>query len=229
MLLGRCRFILVAFAFVALPVLAFAQDSSPTPGPSPSSYYLWDFTSPQGRPVTYMPYNFISGDLAAWPTEWSYYRREYHYGSNTLVVSGGADSVAGALFPGDPLYSGSVFGSVTYRFDGLFGGFVRPIARMTVGVSQYWSPLSPVAFQGLSTGAYAYATPEAGVEFVYEGYGVGVTASYPIPLGGFDQQGDIRGPSMFDPRHHHGNFDFSQVMKNFYLIVPPLISVNGGH
>ncbi len=208
-------FLLFALMAIALPSIAQNDSLAVTHN---ATDYLWEFNR-INQPLIYAPREYVEGDLAAWPIMWSYYEREWRYGANSITVDGGASSMTGALMIGDPFYEGAAFGAVTYRFMDLFGGFVRPVARLTVGVNQYWNPLGPAGMQGFSTGAYAYAVPEAGLEFVYEGYGVGLTASYPVPLGAFDQANDITGPPIFDPRQQQ-DFGWDQIMKNIYLIFP---------
>ena len=48
---------------------------------------------------------------------------------------------------------------------------------MGTGAGQSWGQYG-AAFNGYSSGMYSYVMPEAGVEIVYKGVGVGVTAAY---------------------------------------------------
>jgi len=221
MLLCFIRFFVLAFVLLLLSSPALAQEAS---GENNSSNTFWEFNR-YNQPLFYAPYDYLGGDLAAWPIGWSYDRREWREGDYTLILERGAGSAAGPFLVGEPMYMDSMFGRFTYRYDGFLGGAVRPFARMTVGANQFYSPLAATGFQGFSTGGYAYAMPEAGVEFVYEGYGVGMTVSYPIPLGAFDQQAnDITGPAMFSQQQMR-RFEFDNLMKNIYLIIPPLIAI----
>jgi hypothetical protein len=136
-------------------------------------------------------------------------------GPHQVELSTSLVSAPLALTPGDPLSTGMFNSSLTYRYRGLFGGIVRPVARMSVGGAQLWLPARG-AGGGLTDALTPYAVPEAGFEIVYKGYGVGMTVSYPMALQPYDAEQKFSGYE-FAPQHRGFNWD--QLLKNIYLVV----------
>lgn len=152
-------------------------------------------------------------------TWWGYRYRRY-LGDHSLEVSSGLSSYGQALAYGDNVTTGAFSSSVAYRYHGLFGGVIRPVARVTLAGGQDLRPLDAAAFQGYQTGYYGMVVPEAGVEIVYKGYGIGMTVAYPMQVDFSSQTGseDVEGPPLPDA-FNPGEFKWENLWKSFYLIV----------
>ena len=162
---------------------------------------------------------FSSSLINQEPFQWSSFYGQKAYGPHSFQIFGGLTSRIEPLTIGDPISAGTLQASVMYRYHGLFGGIVRPVTRFTVGIGQYWRPIGGISsFHGYSAGLSTYAMPEAGVEIVYKGVGVGMTVAYPFAIEDYFPGKDLTGYP-FPPRSHKKNLNFDQLFKNIYLIL----------
>lgn len=109
---------------------------------------------------------------------WGTFSAQKVAGNHEFTINGATMGYHEPLLFGysDPMWA---FGSsVTWRYKGLFNGIVRPVARFSLGTGEAWDSPGGSSFHGYTPGLSSYAVGEAGVEFVYKGYGVGVTAGY---------------------------------------------------
>ncbi|HPQ67947.1 MAG TPA: hypothetical protein PKW95_02385 [bacterium] len=152
------------------------------------------------------------------PLQWTIYYNQLAWGANTLQTVGVLDAGSQDALFGDELGTAMMRQSITYRYHGLLGGVVRPVARFTVGAGQTPLPLSGVGFHGYNDIYSGYAYSELGVEVVYKGVGVGYTYGYLVSRDlGMANDADITGPpSPFAPMP--GSFNFDDWLNNFYLI-----------
>ncbi len=117
----------------------------------------------------------------AGPYYWSRFNRRYGNSLHEFTVNGGLSTWWEAQPFGEDAPLSGYQGTFTYRYHGLFGGVIRPVTRVTVGTRQWMEPGGPPgSFDGYRAGTSTYFIPEAGVEIVYKGYGLGMTASYPF-------------------------------------------------
>ncbi len=120
-------------------------------------------------------------DFYAGPYIWSHFSRRYGNALHEFTVNGGLSTKWEDLPYGEDIPLSGYQGTFTYRYHGLFGGIIRPVTRMTVGTRQWIDAEGlPGNFDGYMMGTTTYFVPEVGVEVVYKGYGLGMTASYPI-------------------------------------------------
>lgn len=157
---------------------------------------------------------------AAGAVQWSSYHGQIWSGNHQFQTYGGLVSDQRQLFFGSDISSGMFQHSFVYRYHGLLGGIVRPVARATFGTRQSFAPLGGPTFAGYDDYWTGFARAEAGVEIVYQGFGVGYTYGYQwtqdmnLMLG----NEDIVGPdSPFAPQP--GMFDLDQWIQNFYLVI----------
>ena len=143
------------------------------------------------------------------PIYWSRFQGDYFSGPHHFQVLGGSATYTDPFGFYQDLPINSFQTSFTYRYHGLLGGIVRPVMRVTTGVSQRYDPIGAGSFSGLYSGYTGYVVPEAGLEFVIRGYGLGVTASYPMTwdlMNPETMHDDLTGgplsprPDLFDPR-----------------------------
>jgi len=176
-------------------------------------------TTLQTSPSTMIMPPFEPDPLTDSITWWGYRYRRY-LGDHSLEVGGGLSSYGQSLAYGDNVATGAFTQSVAYRYHGLFGGVIRPVARVTLTGGQDLRPLDADSFRGYQTGYYGLVIPEAGVEIVYKGYGIGMTAAYPMQVDFSTQIGneDVEGPPLPDA-FNPGEFKWENLWKNFYLIV----------
>jgi hypothetical protein len=119
---------------------------------------------------------------------------------------------------GGPLATANFQSSVTYRYAGLFGGIIRPVARFSVGAGPMLTGVGRRTFGGVADAWTPYAMPEAGLEIVYKGVGVGMTVSYPLIVEPYDAGKKFTGGWM-PARFRREQLDWGQLIKNIYLIL----------
>lgn len=156
------------------------------------------------------------------PFVWSSFYGQMERGPHLLQTQGSLSTIEENLHFEDDLLTGMFQSSVTYRYRGLFGGVVRPVARFTAGTGQYWGMPQTGGFSGYPAGLYSYAVPEAGVEIVFRykghGYGVGITGGYRMTVDMEIQR------IMWDDEYTGGPFDptrgdnFGEWFANVYPI-----------
>jgi hypothetical protein len=149
---------------------------------------------------------------------WSAWRWEYAEGNHRLTVDGGLTSRYAPSFFGEPTATDVLASSITYRYS-LFGGVVRPVARLTVGGARWLEPTGGAGFTGMTSNGTLFASAEAGLEIVVRGYGLGATAGYVIPVA-FDRvlamHDKHSGPAELDP-------DRADFMRQWRWNVYPII------
>ena len=163
------------------------------------------------------PLDPFSSTLMPGPIQWSYFHQNLMRGPHEFSIDGGAFSRPETMAVGDPMMMGNFRTSFTYRYHGLFGGVIRPVTRFTIGTAQSFGPAGGTQFQGFSDAWMGYAMQEAGVEIVYRGVGVGMTAGYvwTMPLDGHNE--DVTGP--YVPEMNPRGFNWDDLWKNIYLIL----------
>lgn len=149
----------------------------------------------------------------------------YQNGPHEVVLEGGSQSGLARLPGGASQPFQEMNSTLTYRYKGFLGGVVRPVVRMTAGSGR--TPLPGSLGLGPS---YGYLSPEAGVELVYKGYGIGMTMGYPLAKsfgapsqpnpGGNPRQVYVPIPAK-SVRHPGFGWDrlFDQMSKNLYFVV----------
>ena len=106
--------------------------------------------------------------------------------------------------------------ALTYRYHGFLGGIVRPVVRLSSGISQVWHINTP--WEGYNNMWQPWVMPEAGVEIVYKGVGLGFTTGWQ-----FANEPDER--ELYYPwaAKRKRNFDWGKLLegmiKNIYLIL----------
>ncbi len=123
-------------------------------------------------------------------------------------TTGFAPATGGAL-GSDLLYTG-----VVYRYRGLAGGVIRPVMKMNAGAGRAAVPTA----DGFARDSIEFFAPEAGVEIVIKGYGLGMTVAYPIPLEPWERD-DAKTGYPFPPGRNQGPIGWDDLWKNIYLIV----------
>jgi len=208
--------ILAALILVIPGSMAAAQENYQT-GAAPRNWPSLNELFLSGQPQFTSMYDPFYTTPETGPLQWYYFKREKLIGSHLWTLSGGSTNLplTGAL--GDPLATGMWNTSIAYRYEGILGGFIRPVARFTVGGGQYWLPSGDRLINGYVDGMSAYAMPEAGVEFVYHGKGIGMTVSYPVVMDVYHPDADITG-FPFPPRSQQNAINWDQLLKNIYII-----------
>lgn len=211
----RLRIILLCFVILLISPSAFAEEESKNKinlKTSDDSKVSSDFSNPLWMPGPETRLDFITPS-----PQWFQYQREFNKDDHSVVFETNSSSAPDDFDPSGELTAASIRSSVTYRYNGLFGGIVRPVGRFTVGSGQVWMPSGGQNFRGYTSDMLYYAMPEAGVEFVYKGVGVGMTAGYVLVLDAPDFGGDVTGPQR--PWNQGPSaLDWKNFMKNFYLI-----------
>ncbi|MCC6156434.1 MAG: hypothetical protein IT350_00150 [Deltaproteobacteria bacterium] len=123
-------------------------------------------------------------------------------------TTGFAPATGGAV-GSDLLYTGLV-----YRYHGLAGGVIRPVMKMNAGAGRAAIPTA----DGFARESVEFLAPEAGVEIVIKGYGLGMTVAYPIPLEPWERD-DQKTGYPFPPGRNQGPIGWDDLWKNIYLIV----------
>ena len=169
-------------------------------------------------PVEPLPWDLRPGAIPVGesPFTWSALHYALRNGNHDLTVTSGMAYYEDDWGFGSGLATGSMGGSITYRYYGILDGAIRPVARLSVSGSQGWDTgsMSNAGLAGMWTG---YAFAEAGMEFVYNGYGVGVTAGYVLPMNAvFPSEGDKYTTGPWSPRYEE--FDWKKLIGNVYLI-----------
>ncbi|MCZ7583619.1 MAG: hypothetical protein M5R36_09970 [Deltaproteobacteria bacterium] len=129
---------------------------------------------------------------------WSAKGARWMVGDNEFTAVGVLSTAPQSAVWGDPLGQDGYMAQFTWRYHGLARGMIRPVARFTAAAYEDNVPLGGAGFHGYATTGSVLLMPEAGVEFVYRGFGLGVTGSYYYltefdPL---DPAADITGPGM---------------------------------
>lgn len=152
--------------------------------------------------------------------QWSAFQGTFLTGEHDLLLTGGLTSWQDRLNFGGDLSTGQFSSTLTYRYNGIFGGMVRPVARFTAGAGQWYDQVNGPGFLGYGDGWTAFARPEAGLEFVYAGYGLGVTVSYVKTYDTYQlimMHDDKYTGGPFAPQPGHNNLD--QWLLNIYPII----------
>ena len=198
-----------------VPGFALADEAAApaTPQTPSSSIELFRADHAAAFPLDF--YQSAPGTGAPYP--WSAWRWSYTSGGHSLDFTGGLTSRVGAPLLGEGLSTDVLSSSLTYRYR-LFGGILRPVARLTVGGARWYDPVGGASMRGFQSTGALFASAEAGLEIVVRGYGVGVTAMYVAPIA-FDQalamHDKHKGPRAFDP-------DRSDFLKQWRLNVYPI-------
>ncbi len=204
--------VLVPAGFVAAADEATPADAGPVPPLiMPPLHRDADSDAPPVNSYFVQPF---PGLIESYGTSYTALRDGPH---QVAVGLGSVNYPTGAPWSGD-LYSANLGSSVTYRYMGLFGGIVRPVARFSVGAAQTWSPVGGRSTLGYADTWTPYALPEAGLEIVYKGVGVGMTVSYPLFVEPYDPDKKFGG-GYLPGRFRQRGLDWSQLLKNIYLIV----------
>ena len=207
--------------FVALAIAGFApglaladETAAPATPPTPSAsieVYRADLSI---APLDF--YQSAPGTQGPYP--WSAWRWSYTSGEHSLDFTGGLTSRVGAPLLGEGLSTDVLSSSLTYHYR-LFGGVLRPVALITVGGARWYDPVGGASLRGFQSTGALFASAEAGMEIVVQGYGLGVTAQYVVPVA-FDQalamHDKHKGPRTFDP-------DRADFLKQWRLNVYPII------
>lgn len=147
-------------------------------------------------------------------TVWGAFGRRWTRGDHELTVSGASFTEWDPFYVGGTLPSDAFVTSIQYRYRGILGGAIRPVARFTTGVGRGYADPG-VNTSGFHDGDYAFAMPEAGVELVYKGYGVGMTAGYFWYASNWSQDDEL---NPYSGTPYPGSFDWDQLIKNIYLV-----------
>jgi hypothetical protein len=152
-------------------------------------------------------------------TNWSSFHGRVLQGHHQFDLNGGLSGFNEIAVPGEAMQAGVFMSSVTYRYTGILGGVIRPVARFSAGGGQDWGPVGGRGFSGYGAYGTAWVAPEMGIEIVYKGIGIGVTESY-VWRQNFDTMvgnEDVVGPGILNPQPDLTNW--SEWLTNFYLIV----------
>ncbi|MBZ0270837.1 hypothetical protein K8I61_02285 [bacterium] len=211
----------VLAAVLAIAMSAAAKDGATGPAESGNALTLAPRTNVDDLYIT-APGNFdtFSTDSGALFKM----RREtlYRRGPFDVVLDGGSYGAFSTRTPfaspfGAPFGTDVGYTSVTWRYHGLFGGVVRPVMRMTGAGGTVALPADMTA-SAFDTGRFGMLVPEAGVEIVYKGYGLGMTVSYPLVNAWDGTAADVTG-HFPDPRDRPDGVRWEDLWKNVYLIV----------
>lgn len=209
-----CICFLAGYIF-ASPI--FADDgviSGETDAP-PGPMYIVTTDTPPETPV----YNILSPQMDFRSFTWSYFGGHFEKGAHTIDISGGTSTMFEPYDMGDSLQTGLFNTTITYRYHGLFGGIIRPVARFSTGANQSYMSTGGYGFGGYSPGVTTYAVTEAGVEIVIEGVGIGVTAAKVWQMdSNFYMQDDKYTGGLYTPTLQ-GREAFEDWFTNIYLIL----------
>ena len=160
------------------------------------------------------------------PQLYSFQTTLYRQGPHEVTVEGASSQLVLRSPYGLPERQNSLDASLTYRYKGLLGGVVRPVARLSSGSGHFATP--GVAGLGGAMGRYSYVAPEVGLEIVYKGVGLGMTLGYPIATSQAQRLSITPGGSqprlpLPAKRGHKKGFDwdrlFDQMSKNVYIVI----------
>lgn len=215
---------------------AFGQEAKEAPAPEVTPQPELTKLSPNAKPQGWLPEGGKL-DLALpadtrpnrplWfnPKLYSFQSTLYRQGPHEISVEGGSSQVVMRSPLGLMDLQSELDASLTYRYKGLFGGVVRPVARLSAGAGQgLWA--GHPGSGGL--GRYSYVAPEVGFEIVYKGVGLGMTVGYPIMSSQAERfsiapgGGQPRVPIPAKRGKKHG-FDwdrlFDHLSKNVYIVI----------
>jgi hypothetical protein len=168
-------------AWIFVLMLAFVQGSvfaddeeSVTPAPMTGLLEFHTADRPPESPVA-AP---LSPQIDFRSHTWGSFYRDVRHGDHGIEIRGGLSTYAEPYYLQDSLQTGNFSTTVTYRYHGLFKGIVRPVGRFTTGARQSWGAMGGPAHLGYSPGMTAYMVSEVGIEIVYRGVGIGVTAAH---------------------------------------------------
>ena len=141
---------------------------------------------------------------------------KHREGNHSLTFSASSTQYSETGPPGFnlPVAGGAM--SLTYRYHGLLGGIVRPVVRLSSGIGQVWHINTP--WDGYENMWQPWVMPEAGLEIVYKGVGLGFTTGWQ-----FTNEPDER--ELYYPwaAKRKQNFDWGKLLegmiKNIYLIL----------
>lgn len=216
--------------------LAFGQESKEAPAPQVTPQPELTKLSPNAKPQGWLP-DGGKLDLALpsdtrptrplWfnPQLYSFQSTLYRRGPHEISLEGSSSQVTLRSRLGLADLQSELNSSLTYRYKGLFGGIVRPVARLSAGAGQGLWVGQP---GGGGLGRYSYVAPEVGLEIVYKGVGLGMTVGYPV-MSSQTQRLSIT-PGGTQPRvpipakrAKKNGFDwdrlFDQLSKNVYIVV----------
>jgi len=203
----------ILFVLIALAVFMQASAAMAEEPPAPAAGDTFMFFD-RGFYAATAPVSLTSQPAYI---QWSAFRANlYEHGPHKIIFSGGLSSGQAPLAFGDPAWAGYFQSSVTYRYSGLFGGIIRPVARFTLGANQGFHQAQS-NFSGYRSDWNSYAFSEAGLEIVYKGYGVGMTAGYAWPIDFTQPEKELTG---FQARPRFRNYPtgWDQLWKNIYFI-----------
>ena len=208
--------IILGLVFLAssIPAMAEEEEANDAPVPPSSELYFAPEEPPAWTLTRPVPLQWTYGSFY-----WTHPHREWTSGAHSFELESSATNWMQDPGFGDAVPVGFLQTSFTYRYRGLFGGIVRPVARFTVGAGQWYGALGLPSLNGYDSAWTAFAAPEAGLEFVVRGYGVGATASYVwtmnLMAGGYDLHDDLTG----GPPIEESATDFLRNLRyNVYLI-----------
>ncbi len=207
------RCLLLAFVVLLLVGgMAFAADSDDAPT-AKNDYFQFSHNSQLWRDPALDPMS--TSIIAPGPTQWSAYHARWLTGDHQFDIHGGLTGGKSPYAYGEMMDSGAFVSSMVYRYNGLFGGVVRPVARFTAGVGQDYRALGGPGFAGYGMSGTAFVAPELGIEIVYKGVGIGITQTQRQDF--FDPSSDVTGPGVLNPQPNLSNWD--EWLTNFYLIL----------
>lgn len=185
--------ILFVFLFTFYTGFLYAQEDDDNPPPL-STLML---NAEQPLPDLTQPAWDETGTLM--PMNWTTLHYHMISGPHEIFVGSSLNAYPESTDPGEEMLTGAYRSSVTYRYNGLFGGYIRPVGRVSLGAGQNWGAPGGLGFNGYRSMLDTYASTEAGVEVLFPvgSHRIGVGATYGYHWT-FDPYGtdDITGPAM---------------------------------
>lgn len=215
MLRRRVAFMAVCFLLVGWTGSATAEEGDDAP-PTRTGFFSFTHSNQMRQNPALDP--FASPLIPTDATQWSFYHAQYVTGPHRIDVYGGLTSYNDRYAYGEMMDNGLLSTTIAYRYMGIAGGSVRPVARFSAGGAQGWRAMGATGFGGYASGADIFASSEFGMEIVYRGIGLGVTEKY-LWTQRLDAIGneDITGPAALNPQPDFKNWN--DWFTNFYLIL----------
>ncbi|MDP8222260.1 MAG: hypothetical protein P9L99_02785 [Candidatus Lernaella stagnicola] len=211
------RALWLVFIVLLLGAPVSAEDDTLTSTPPKTDFFQFTYSNEVWRDPALDP--LANSLIAPGPTRYSNFYGRWVSGDHRIDFGGGLTGFTDRYAYGEMMDGSAFTGSIAYRYHGLFGGVIRPVARFTAGAGQDYRQVGGPGFVGYGSSGTAFFASEAGLEIVYKGIGIGVTEAYVVTqrYDFFDPAADVTGPAVFNPTPDWGNW--SEWLTNFYLIV----------
>jgi len=210
----KINFIIITIFPLLFFIICFSISHADNEDGSGSMYIVTTDTPPE-TPVN----DILSSQMDFRRFTWAYFGGHFEKGVHTIDITGGTSTMFEPYDIGQSIQTGLFNTTITYRYNGLFGGAIRPVARFSTGANQNYMNAGAGGFAGYAPGVTTYAVTEVGVEIVIEGVGVGVTAAKMWSMdSSLYMQDDKYTGGMFTPTLQ-GREAFDDWFTNVYLIL----------